>query len=397
MANRYYLPGGLSQKEQDKLRQRFVCAECGEWLSFWLEKVGGPVYLACHRHNINSHEGVSKEFIPPSEQHSLARRETMSEENINQDRELMVKGLPLSGIITKEQATIILKTIWPGAPEVEIWKASRLCQDFGLHPLMKHVYLIKYDRYAKQPDGSRKKVGEDWTTVLGIGATRLIMSRQGTFSYIDDTPRIMSEDEQKRIFGRVDLANIVAITKLRTKSGLEASGYGKYEKGGKPMGTDKGNSVENMAFIRSERNAFGRLFPDARLPRDVGVVDEEYMGIPGGKVDVEEEDALVKEETSAVAHDGGEEIATTAEEDWNAMQRDGESEKPVKKEATKKQKSPRNPDTITSIPELQKALTEDFGLDDKAQRAELNLRYWTDLAVKPAEAYSKVSASYVEK
>jgi hypothetical protein len=151
---------------------------------------------------------------------------------------------------------------------------------------MKHVYLIKYDRYEKQSDGSRKKVGEDWTTVLGIGATRLIMSRQGSFSYVDDTPRIMSEEEQKKIFGRVDAANIVAITKLRTKSGLEASGYGKYPRDKNPMGTDKGNSVENMAFIRSERSAFGRLFPDAKLPATVDVVDEQYMDTPSGKVEI---------------------------------------------------------------------------------------------------------------
>jgi len=209
----------------------------------------------------------------------------MSEENVNQDQALVAKGMPLSGLITKEQATTILTTIWPGAPELEVYKAAMLCQDYGLHPLMRHVYLIKYDRYERQPDGSRRKAGENWTTVLGIGATRLMMARQGTFSYIDDTPRIMSEQEQMRIFGKVDPANIVAITKLRTRDGLEANGYGKYPRDGKPMGTDKGNSIENMAFIRSERAAFGRLFPDARLPKDVDVVDEQYMETPSGTVE----------------------------------------------------------------------------------------------------------------
>lgn len=309
MANRYYLSEGLSQKEQNKLRQRFVCAECGEWVNFWLEKVGGRTYLACHRHNINGHEGVAKEFIPPSEQNNLARRESMSEKSVIQDRALANRRVPLSGIITKEQATIILRTVWPGAPDIEVYKAALLCQDYGLHPLMKHVYLIKYDRYIKQPDGSRKKEGEDWTTVLGIGATRLIMARQGTFSYIDDTPRIMSDEEQKHIFGKVDPANVVAITKLRTRSGLEASGYGKYPRDGKPKGTDKGNSIENMAFIRSERNASGRLFPDAKLPGEVDVVDEQYMEIPSGGVNMETGEII--EESKAVAKG---EVITTIEE-----------------------------------------------------------------------------------
>ena len=285
MASRYYLPEGITQKERNKLVKRFVCAECGEWVNIWLELPGALKYAACHAHDANHHEGVAKEFTPPSEQQELGRRELMTEENASQDRALIARGIPLTGIVNKEQATAILKTVWPGAPEVEVYKAALLCQDYGLHPLMKHVYLVKYDQYKKQPDGSRKKMGENWTTVLGIGATRLMMARQGSFSYTDDTPRIMSEAEQLKIFGKVDGLNVVAITKLRTKSGMEANGYGKYPKTATPMGTDKGNSVENMAFIRSERNAFSRLFPDARLPENVDVVDEHYMEEPGRVVD----------------------------------------------------------------------------------------------------------------
>lgn len=296
MSNRYYIPEGETQKQRNKFRHRHVCAECGEGLSFWTDTPGGPVYLACHRHNVNKHEGIAKEFVPPSEIENLVRREDMSEENVNQHRELVAKGLPLRGLLTKEQATMILKTVWPGAPETEVIKAAILCRDFGLHPLMKHVYLIKYDRYSKQEDGSRKKVGEDWSTVLGIGATRLIMSRQGSFSYLDDTPRIMTEEEQKRIFGRVDPANVVAITKLCTKSGLQANGYGKYPRDSKPMGTDKGNSIENMAFIRSERNAVSRLYPDAMLP-EVDVVDEQYMDRPSIKMVNTQTGEILKGET----------------------------------------------------------------------------------------------------
>jgi hypothetical protein len=39
-----------------------------------------------------------------------------------------------------------------------------------------------------------------------------------------------------------------------------------------------------MAFIRSERNAFSRLFPDARMP-DADVIDDNIIDVPGsGKV-----------------------------------------------------------------------------------------------------------------
>ena len=258
---RYYLPQGLSQKEKNRLRVQNRCKECSEGLSGWMEKPG-VFYLACHRHDRNHHEGVAKQFTPPSEKEILMRRETM-DENIQAHRALAVKGVPLTGLINQEQATAILKTIWKDAPDTEVYKAAMLCKDFGLHPLMKHVFLIKFK--------------DSWVTVLGIGATRLMMSRQGTFSYIDDTPRVMSKDEQERIFGKVDEHKIVAITKLRTKDGLEAQGYGKWAKTATAYGADKGNSGENMAFIRSERNAFGRLFPDAKLPRDVEIMDEAYL------------------------------------------------------------------------------------------------------------------------
>ena len=207
-------------------------------------------------------------------------QETMNQQDTNA---LVAQGIPMTGIITKDQATAILTTVWKDAPKIEVFKAAMLCQDFGLHPLMKHVFLVKYDKYEGRGN-DKKKVGEDWVTILGIGATRLIMSRLGSFGYTDDTPRIMSEEEQIKVFGKVDNDNVIAITRLKTKDGLEAPGYGKYPKtGGYLMGQDKGNSRENMAFIRSERNAFGRLFPDANMPKPtIEVMDEKYISTPSG-------------------------------------------------------------------------------------------------------------------
>ncbi len=57
------------------------------------------------------------------------------------------------------------------------------------------------------------------------------------------------------------------------------------------------------------------------------------------------------------------------------------------------EKPKRNPESILKIPELQKALKEDFGLDDKQQLAALNIKYWSDLIFKPSEAYKIVADS----
>ena len=175
--------------------------------------------------------------------------------------------LPTKGQLTTDQAEHILSLVYPGCPKDEIVRCAILCRDFGLHPLMKEVYLIPFK------DKSGK---ENYATVLGINATRKLMAQRGTFSYLDMTPRLMTDDEQSQIFGSVDAKNFVAITKLRTREGEEAQGYGKWPKDKQPYGTDKGNTIANMAFIRSERNAFGRLFTDA-IPQNVDIIDEAYV------------------------------------------------------------------------------------------------------------------------
>jgi len=400
MATRFYVENyeQLDKKGKEKTRTKFVCPMCGEWVNYWQDKEG-RVYLACHQHDSNKHEGVTKEFTPPNENLITARRETMSQEEIGTSQALVARGIPLTGVINKEQATAILNTIWPGAPEVEVYKAAMLCNDCGLHPLLKHVFLVKYDKYK---DG--KKIGETWSTVLGIGATRLMMSRQGTFSYTDDTPRIMSKEEQTRIFGKVDAENIVAITKLRTRSGEEASGYGKYPKtGGHLMGEDKGNSRENMAFIRSERNAFGRLFPDAKMPTNVEVVDEQYMETPSGTVD-KETGEIVEGEFSESPDNRGE------------FEKEGRDvlketlDKPTKKQPEASPSEPqqvlhpqegqkdgkglkRDPASLETITDMYKACHADYGLQPKQVMAELNVNAWTDLTLTPAEAYLQIAAA----
>lgn len=176
----------------------------------------------------------------------------------------------LSVPITKEQAMFLLKTIWPKAPEVEIIKASILCQQYGLNPLMHQVYLVPF----KDKEGI-----ENWVTILGIKATRQIaqqaLKKRGIRYFYQDGPRVMTKKEQVKILGQVESDKIWAITILANQEGNIYPGYGFYPTKERPYGADKGNDAHNMAFIRSERNALDKLAP-GELP-DIEVGDDTYI------------------------------------------------------------------------------------------------------------------------
>lgn len=275
----YYVPDN-DRELAEKLVKTHTCSVCGRRLYIYLESKTHNIYVACS----DQHEHIEKVYEPTRFQKdgldSLnieARRDTLAEQYGDEtSKTLLIRNVPLSGVLTKEQATVVLKTIWKDAPDVEVYKAAVLCRDYGLHPLMKHLFLIPFGQGEKRT----------WVTVLGINATRLIMSRRGSFSYLDNTPRIMTTNEEKEIFGEIDETKIRAITKLRTRDGLEAQGYGHWDKETTAYGAEKGNTQANMAFIRSERNAFSRLFPDA-LPQGIEVVDESYVVGAAHKIDRE--------------------------------------------------------------------------------------------------------------
>ena len=89
---------------------------------------------------------------------------------------------PMTGALTKMQAMDILKLVYPDVPEDEIIRTAIYCQDFGLHPLAKEVYIIPF------------KV--KFVMVQGIGANRKVAHIQkGDFSFLDDTPRAATEEE----------------------------------------------------------------------------------------------------------------------------------------------------------------------------------------------------------
>jgi len=280
-----------TREKLQELRRSNVCAVCKGRLDVFLDVGRGPVraFLACR--SDRSHEGIERIYEPtPFEEEGYgaynlpARREKMNQEYGEKSTELTrFVGV---NTLTKEDAMMVLKTIWPKAPEIEVIKAALICHQYGLNPLRKHLFLIPYKR---RKDGV--VVGVDWSTVIGIQANRLIAHRAGDFSYLDDTPRVMTKEEQTRIFGFVDEGKISAITMLRDSRGNTAPGYGSWPLAKVPHGAEEGNSGLNMAFIRSERNAMDRLFA-GEMPQGVEVIDQDYA--PSGS-------------------DPGEEIGETAE------------------------------------------------------------------------------------
>jgi len=190
--------------------------------------------------------------------------------------------------ITKEQAAYLIHSIWPKAPETDVIKAAILCKQYGLNPLMRQVYLIEFDKYEGIGD-KRHKVGSEWAIVLGIKATRQIAQqalkkRDIRYSYFDG-PRIMSEEEQIKIRGRVEPDKIWAVTYLKDNYGNNYPGYGFWPANKAPYGSEKGNDAFNMAFIRSERNALDKLAP-GELP-DIETADDSYI-VADYKVALEE-------------------------------------------------------------------------------------------------------------
>ncbi len=262
----------------NNILDNYLCSVCnGALVEYWN---GQELVIGCGRDH--SHRGHRKTDYRM--EHLLSMRKTAIERGMstveidNMIQEYQINKQEGNDMVTQEKtlqryqgctnltekdATHILETCWPNAPKHEVVKAALLCQSYGLNPLMKHVFLIPFNT----------KGGTEWVTVMGIKATRLLASRRKSFTYADG-PRVMTEEEQKAIFGKVDSSRIWAICKVGDLAGNQAPGYGFWPANSNPYGMDKGNTPENMAFIRAERNALDRLLP-GEMP-DVEVVDERY-------------------------------------------------------------------------------------------------------------------------
>ncbi|MFA5377321.1 MAG: recombinase RecT [Dehalococcoidia bacterium] len=260
------------KKHSTDFNSNNVCGECGGALALcWggYYKINNDI-LRCV--NNFEHHTIARKFeLTPANRPGFLlfdagkKRREQLENKIGEQKALALRKY--QGIINLDRAGAmeILETIWPGAPIADKTKAAMICVNYQLNPLMKHVFLIPFNKGQKN---------ETWAVVMGISATRLLASRRGNFSYIDDTPRIMNEEEQTRIFGEVDTKNLVVIVKVKDpKTGAEVPGYGRWPKGVAVYGADKGNSIFNMAAIRAERQALDKLRP-GEMPSNVDVMDD---------------------------------------------------------------------------------------------------------------------------
>jgi len=278
-----YYPEDTSDKSLKKLIRDNVCAICGRQLYAYLDK-DKKVYLGCSN---QTHEGIAREYIPSQiEENSykggIRRMEQVRQEHGPDKTRALAKYQAVTSL-TQKDAMEIMETIWPDAPSADKKAAALLCAGYNLNPLMNHVFLIKFN---KKKDG--RIIGADWARVLGIKAKRLISSRQGAIQYLDMSPRIMTDEEQIKAWGKVDNANVCFITHLRdAKSGAEAYGFGKWPLNSEPYGTDKGNTKENMAGIRSESQGLDRLRP-GEMPTGITIADEQYVDTDY-KIEVSEE------------------------------------------------------------------------------------------------------------
>ena len=284
----HYYPEDQSEENLKKIRRTSVCAECGRNVVEYLDIKTRKVYIACSG---GRHEGIAREYKPPVEDYqSNIRREIKLEQEHGRETSRELATIPKQGQLTQPQAETILNLIYPGAKREEILRCAIFCQDFGLHPLANEVYLIPF---------KGKNV-----MVVGIPASRkMAHALKGDFSFLDDSPRVASEEEIVKQFGKDSEeaeANIISITKLQGVGGNLAIGFGLYPKSEKPYGMDKGNTRRNMANIRSERQAMDRL-PGKALPR-YEVIDATYAEVPDvGKVDTS---------TGEIVESGVREVAT---------------------------------------------------------------------------------------
>ena len=264
-----------------RLARECVCLECGCLVQVaWGGFIDYDGYILRCGNDVD-HRGVKRLHspgpydIPGFNLFNLTKgRKKMVSERFGEEASTKLAKYHGVTSLTKPQVTEILKTIWKDAPETEMQRAVILCVNYGLNPLMNHVFLIPF----------KGKDGTTWATIMGIKAKRLLASRKKPFSYIDDTPRVMTEKEQTKIFGAPEPTKLWVITKLCDGVGNEVVGYGFCPKDTQPYGTDKGNTQFNMAAIRSESQALDRLAP-GEMPVGVEAMPEEVAAAMSGGED----------------------------------------------------------------------------------------------------------------
>jgi hypothetical protein len=270
----------------EKLRRNNVCAVCRNTLYLYTGLSDKRLYLSC---TYQKHKGIARTFLGDREPNIETLREELEQTMDTKKTDALVKYAGKKELVRSE-AKEILVSLFPKAPDTEIMRAVLTCVSYRLNPLNKHLFLIPFNEGKKN---------ETWALVMGIKAKRLLAVRPvpGTkdarpFSYIDNTPRIMTSDEQMKIYGEIQAGQLMTIVLLQDpKTSAIVPGYGawpltkkqwsesqrKYEEvQNLPYGTEKGNTMFNMSSIRAESQAIDRLRP-GEMPDGVMTVDDRVI------------------------------------------------------------------------------------------------------------------------
>lgn len=264
----------------DKLKRQNVCAECGAELYSYYDIDKHLPYLVCSK--VIGHQGIAREYHEPIELNIPTRRKVMEKEYGKETSTALEKYQGVTSL-SKPEAREVLLTLWPEADQAspaEFFKAMMLCTQYGLNPLMRHLFLI--------PFWNSDKKRYEHVCVQGITSNRLIASRKHHWTFLDDTPRIGSEAEEIKHYGKVNPAMLRAIAKMRdVDTGAEVTAWGEWPLKKKdrqgnlvdndPKGIDKGNSMLNMTCIRAERKGLDMLYPADMPPIEIPVADEHFI------------------------------------------------------------------------------------------------------------------------
>lgn len=265
----------MTRDQLEKERRRNVCSVCGGWLNCFLDD-NHRIFIACADWPRSHHEGIAREFEAKELTIEAGREQMTTELGIEKSRVLEQYKAP-GTVITESIATKIVETLWKEAPAVEKAKAIMLAHQYQLNPLKKHLYIL--GPFKKWNKDHTRVIKEEWAVVEGIGATRLQARRKHRFTYRDLSPRRATKDELDKILGdEMDPTKLYVITLLKDlNSGGENYGLGSWPKADKAYGQEEGNSAFNMASIRSERQAYERLYPGDFPDTGLELMDERYL------------------------------------------------------------------------------------------------------------------------
>ena len=277
------------EKEIEKIAGGCVCAMCGSGLRAPWDPTTGQIELRCSRDKSHAGHvwpdreldrlygmreslvaaGKDTTIIDRELQHLLAGRNSKKGAKQMNESTALQEYREAGYSITEERALAVIGATkaFRDAPPLVRQEAAAVCSEYGLFPGI-HVYLVEYK-------GSK---GSSWAVTLGIDADRMSVVHLGP--QFMDGPRMMTEEEERSIYGDIDKASWRSIVRIRSaKTGAEVVGYGVWKKAETPFGADKGNSGQNMSFIRGERQALRKL-GGRKLP-NLQIVDDQYVEMNG--------------------------------------------------------------------------------------------------------------------